>query len=104
MRHRNTRAAPKAGTPYGISVRWSPGMRSGFACQLLHPLQHVGPSALAIQSRRLGEPTVENLRKFDQRLKIDLGPFRHHAVEYLVAMPPPCAIKTGKEVLSEFLV
>jgi hypothetical protein len=29
--------------------------------------------------------------------------FGHQAVEYLVAMPPPCAIKTGKEALSEFL-
>jgi hypothetical protein len=37
-------------------------------------------------------------------LKIELGPFGHHAVEYLAAMPPPRAIKTGKEVLSEFLV
>ena len=31
---------------------------------------------------------MENDRQPDQRLKIDLGPFRHHAVEYLAAMPP----------------
>jgi hypothetical protein len=50
------------------------------------------------------ELTVQNLRKFDQRLKIELGPFGHHAVEYLAAMPPPRAIKTGKKFFSEFLV
>jgi hypothetical protein len=37
-------------------------------------------------------------------LKIELGPFGHHAVEYLAAMLLPRAIKTGKEVLAEFLV
>ena len=70
---------------------------------LLQSLQYVHTIVAPIKFRRLGEPTVENLRKFDQRLKIDLGPFGHHAVEYLLAMPPPRAIKTGKEVLSEFL-
>jgi hypothetical protein len=47
---------------------------------------------------------VENPREFDQRLKIALEPFGHHAVEYFAAMPPPCAIKTGNKFLSEFLV
>jgi hypothetical protein len=46
---------------------------------------------------------VENLRQLDQRLKIELGPFGHHAVEYLAAMPLPGAVETGKEALSEFL-
>jgi hypothetical protein len=47
---------------------------------------------------------MENLRKFDWRLNIELGPFGHHAVEYLAAMLLPRAIKTGKEFFSEFLV
>ena len=47
---------------------------------------------------------MENLRKFDQRLKIELGPFGHHAVEYFAAVLLPRAIKTGKEFFTEFLV
>ena len=47
---------------------------------------------------------MENLRQSDQRLKIKLGPFGHHAVEYLAAMLPPRAIETGKEFFAEFLV
>ena len=47
---------------------------------------------------------MENLRQPDQRLKIEFGPFRHHAVEYLAAVPPPRAIKAGKKFFSEFLV
>jgi hypothetical protein len=51
-----------------------------------------------IKSRRLGEPTVQNLRQPDQRLKIELGPFGHDAVEYFAAVLLPRTIKTGKEV------
>jgi hypothetical protein len=47
---------------------------------------------------------VESRRKLYQRLKIDLGPFGQHAVEYFAAVQLPRAIKTGKEGLSEFLV
>jgi hypothetical protein len=47
---------------------------------------------------------VQNRRQPDQRLKIELGPFGHHAVEYLAAALLPRAIKTDKEVLSELLV
>jgi hypothetical protein len=57
-----------------------------------------------IKFRRLGEPTVKNLRQFDQRFELQLRPFGHQAVEYFAAVPPPRAIETGKEVLSEFLV
>jgi hypothetical protein len=67
-------------------------------------LQYVLTIAAPIKSRRLGKPTVQNLRQPDQRLKIKLGPFGHHAVEYLAAMPSPRAIKTGKKFFSEFLV
>jgi hypothetical protein len=42
---------------------------------------------------------MENLRKFDWRLNIELGPFGHHAVEHFAAVLLPCAIKTGKKVL-----
>ena len=45
---------------------------------------------------------MKNLRQPDQRLKIKLGPFGHHAVEYFATMLLPHAIKTGKEGLSEF--
>jgi hypothetical protein len=34
----------------------------------------------------------------DQRLKIEVGPFGHHAVEYFAAVLLPGAVKTGKEV------
>jgi hypothetical protein len=71
---------------------------------LLQSLQYVCTILAPIKSRRLGEPTVENLRQSDQRLKIKLGSFGQHAVEYLAAMPPPRAIETGKKFLSEFLV
>ena len=47
---------------------------------------------------------MQNQRQPDQRLKIKLGPFGQNAVEYLAAMLLPRAIKTGKEVLSEFLM
>ena len=47
---------------------------------------------------------VQNLRQPDHRLKLELGPFSHHAVEYFAAVLLPGAVKTGKEVLSEFLV
>ena len=40
---------------------------------------------------------MQNLRQPDQRLKIELGPFGHHAVEYFAAVLLPRAIKTGKE-------
>ncbi len=70
---------------------------------LLQPLQYVRTIVAPIKSRRLGKPTVQNHRQPDQRLKIKLGPFRHHAVEYFAAVLPG-AVKTGKEVLSEFLV
>jgi hypothetical protein len=63
-------------------------------CSLLQPLQHVRTIAAPIKFRRLGKPTVQNQRELDHRVKIELGPFGHHAVEYLAAMPPPCAIKT----------
>ena len=45
---------------------------------------------------------MENLRQPDQRLKIKLGPFGHHAVEYFAAVLLPCAIKTGKKFLASF--
>ena len=64
-------------------------------CSLLQPLQYVRTILAPIKSRRLGKPTVQNHRQPDQRLKIKLGPFRHHAVEYLAAVLPPRAIKTG---------
>ena len=66
----------------------------------MQSLQHVRTILAPIKSRRLGKPTVENLRQPDQRVKIKLGPFGHHAVEYLAAMLLPRAIKTGKEVLA----
>jgi hypothetical protein len=69
----------------------------------LQSLQYVRTILAPIKSRRLGDPTVQNLRQPDQRLKIELGPFGHHAVEYFAAVLLPDAIKTGKEVLSEFL-
>ena len=47
---------------------------------------------------------MQNLRQPDQRLKIELGPFGHHAVEYFAAVLLPGAIETGKKFLSEFLV
>jgi hypothetical protein len=47
---------------------------------------------------------VKNLRQPDQRLKIKLGPFGHHAVKYFAAVLLPRAIETGKEVLARFLV
>ena len=47
---------------------------------------------------------MENQRQPDQRLKIELGPFGQHAVEYFAAVLLPRAIKTGKEDFSEFLV
>jgi hypothetical protein len=62
---------------------------------LLQSLQYVRTILAPIKFRRLGEATVENLRQPDQRLKIELGPFRHHAVEHLAAMPPSPSIKTG---------
>ena len=71
---------------------------------LLQSLQHVRTIAAPVKSWRLGELTAENQRQPDQRLKIELGPFGHHAVEYLAAMLLPRAIKTGKEVLARFLV
>ena len=43
---------------------------------------------------------MENHRQPDHRLKIELA----HAGEYFAAVLLPRAIKTGKEVLSEFLV
>ena len=70
----------------------------------LQPLQYVRTILAPIKSRRFGEPTVENLHQPDQRSKIKLGPFRHHAVKYFAAVPPPCAIKTGKKFFGEFLV
>jgi hypothetical protein len=70
----------------------------------LQPPHHVRTILAPIKSRRLGEPKVENLRQPDQRLKIELGPFRHHAVEYFAAVLLPRTIKTGKEAFSEFLV
>ena len=73
-------------------------------CSLLQPLQHVRTILAPIKSRGLREPTAQNLRQSDQRVKIKLGSFGHHAVEYLAAMLLPRAIKTGKEVLAEFLV
>jgi hypothetical protein len=77
------------------SLLWSRG-------SLLQPLQDVRTIAASIKFRGLGEPTVQNLRQPDHRLKIELGPFRHHAVEYFAAVLLPGAIETGKEVLSEF--
>jgi hypothetical protein len=71
---------------------------------LVQPLQHVRTILAPIKSRSLGLLTVENLRQPDQRLKIEIGPLGHHAVEYFAAVLLPRAIKTGKEVLSEFLV
>jgi hypothetical protein len=47
---------------------------------------------------------VENLRQPDHRLKIELGPFRHHAVEYFAAVLLPRTNKTGKEAFSELLM
>jgi hypothetical protein len=64
-------------------------------CSLLQPLQYVRTILAPIKSRRLGKPTVQNHRQPDQRLKIKLGPFRHHAAEYLAAVLLPRAIKTG---------
>jgi hypothetical protein len=55
-------------------------------------MQYVRTILAPIKSRRLGKPTVQNHRQPDHRLKIDLGPFRQHAVEYFAAMPPPCAM------------
>jgi hypothetical protein len=71
---------------------------------LLQPLEYVRTILAPIKSRRLGEPTVQNLRQPDQRLKIELGPFGHHAVEYFAAVLLSRLIKTGEEVLSQFLV
>jgi hypothetical protein len=70
----------------------------------MQSLQHVRTIAAPIKFRRLGEPTVENHRQPDHRLKIDHGPFGQHAVEYLAAMLLPRMVEAGKEVLSEFLV
>ena len=47
---------------------------------------------------------MENLRQPDQRLKIERGPFGHHAVAYFAAVPPPRTIKIVKKFFSEFLV
>jgi hypothetical protein len=69
---------------------------------VLQSLQYVRTILAPIKIRGLGEPTVKNLRQPDQRLKIKLGPFGHHAVEYFATMLLPHAIKTGKEGLSEF--
>jgi hypothetical protein len=69
----------------------------------LQALQHARTIAAAIKVRRLGKPTVQNLRQPDHHLKIELGPFGHHAVKYFAAVPLPRAIETGKEFLSEFL-
>jgi hypothetical protein len=71
---------------------------------LLQPPHHVRTILAPIKSRRIGEPTVQSLRKLDQRLKIELGPFGHYAGEYFAAMPLPGVIKTRKKFFSEFLV
>jgi hypothetical protein len=90
------RAAPRRGAKSPLR---------GVLRPLLQSLQYVRTILAPIKPGRLGEPTVQNLRQPDHRPKIVLGPFRHHAVEYfLAAMPPPRAIKMGKEVLSELLV
>jgi hypothetical protein len=81
----------------------SPGWKRELG-SLLQSLQYVRTIVAPIKSRRLGKPTVQSYRQSDQRLKIKLGPFGHHAVEYFAAVLPPRAIKTGKEGLSEFLV
>ena len=47
---------------------------------------------------------MQNLRQPDHRLKIELGPFRHHAVEHFAAVLLPGAIETGKKFFGEFLV
>jgi hypothetical protein len=78
-------------------------MPRGFRA-LLQALQYVRTILAPIKFRRLGGPTVENLRQPDQRLKIELGPFGHHAVEHFAAVLLPGAIETGKKFFGEFLV
>ena len=70
----------------------------------VQPLQHVRTIPAPIKFQRLGELTVENLRQPDQRLKIELGPFGHHAIEY--SRPCCCHVRSrrAKKFLSEFLV
>jgi hypothetical protein len=65
-------------------------------CSLLQPLQYVRTIVAPIKSRRLGKPTVQNHRQPDQRLKIKLGPFRHHAVEYFAAVLPGTSCKSPR--------
>jgi hypothetical protein len=65
---------------------------------LLQSLQHVGTIAAPIKIPEAWGANCGKPHKFDQRLKIEVGPFGHHAVEYFAAVLLPGAVKTGKEV------
>jgi hypothetical protein len=63
-------------------------------------LQYIRTMAAPIEFRWLGEPTMQNLRQLDQRLKIKLGLFGPKALEHLAPILLPRPIEIGEECLN----